>query len=558
MRKVCEVYLVSSASSDERGVELTFPVSQYEMMDAFEQIHTKSPGDVYWQVDEFYCFDYLAPHLDESMSIFEFNSLTEQLSKLDERQETALEGLLQMQVNKHMQENSGIITVPELMMLASNVDRCQVLADVNTDEALGKFYVENGFREDLDALQVHGNGSSINVLMDAGVTSADLVIAVTGSDELNLLCCLVAKNLGKCHTVARVRNPIYNKEINLMKESLGISMIINPEMATAAEIARLLRFPSAIKIDPFAKGKVELLKFRLKPEFRLDGKSIVEINMKGKHNILVAGVERGEQVFIPNGDFEFRAGDTVAIASERRNAIDFFRKIGIVKNRVSNAILAGGGKVSFYLAKILIQSGIRVTIIEINPSRCDVLSELLPEATIICGDATDQDLLSEEGLEQAQGFAALTGLDEENILLSLYANDVSNAKTVTKINRSSFNSVINEMNLGSIIYPRVITADYILKYVRSTVNSINSNVETLYKLAGGKAEALEFIIKENSAVAGIPLQDLNFRKNTLICCIYRNGKVILPGGQDMMLAGDSVLVVISGYRISDIKEILED
>ena len=387
---------------------------------------------------------------------------------------------------------------------------------------------------------------------------ADLVIAVTGSDELNLLCCLVAKNLGKCHTVARVRNPIYNKEINLMKESLGISMIINPEMATAAEIARLLRFPSAIKIDPFAKGKVELLKFRLKPEFRLDGKSIVEINMKGKHNILVAGVERGEQVFIPNGDFEFRAGDTVAIASERRNAIDFFRKIGIVKNRVGNAILAGGGKVSFYLAKILIQSGIRVTIIEINPSRCDVLSELLPEATIICGDATDQDLLSEEGLEQAQGFAALTGLDEENILLSLYANDVSNAKTVTKINRSSFNSVINEMNLGSIIYPRVITADYILKYVRSTVNSINSNVETLYKLAGGKAEALEFIIKENSAVAGIPLQDLNFRKNTLICCIYRNGKVILPGGQDMMLAGDSVLVVISGYRISDIKEILED
>lgn len=187
--------------------------------------------------------------------------------------------------------------------------------------------------------------------------------------------------------------------------------------------------------------------------------------------MLVCTVIRGSEVIIPNGDFEFRAGDTVAIASERRNAIDFFRKIGIVKNRVGNAILAGGGKVSFYLAKILIQSGIRVTIIEINPSRCDVLSELLPEATIICGDATDQDLLSEEGLEQAQGFAALTGLDEENILLSLYANDVSNAKTVTKINRSSFNSVINEMNLGSIIYPRVITADYILKYVRSTVNS---------------------------------------------------------------------------------------
>lgn len=335
-------------------------------------------------------------------------------------------------------------------------------------------------------------------------------------------------------------------------------MIINPELTAANEISRVFQFPSAIRVDSFAKGHVELLHFKVSENSPLIHLKLFNLHQTLHSNVLVCTVIRGSEVIIPNGDFEFRAGDTVAIASERRNAIDFFRKIGIVKNRVGNAILAGGGKVSFYLAKILIQSGIRVTIIEINPSRCDVLSELLPEATIICGDATDQDLLSEEGLEQAQGFAALTGLDEENILLSLYANDVSNAKTVTKINRSSFNSVINEMNLGSIIYPRVITADYILKYVRSTVNSINSNVETLYKLASGKAEALEFIIKENSAVAGIPLQDLNFRKNTLICCIYRNGKVILPGGQDMMLAGDSVLVVISGYRISDIKEILED
>ena len=260
----------------------------------------------------------------------------------------------------------------------------------------------------------------------------------------------------------------------------------------------------------------------------------------------------------PNGDFEFQENDVVAIASERRNAIDFFRKIGIVKNRVGNAILAGGGKVSYYLAKSLLASGIRVTIIEVDRERCDILSELLPHATVICGDATDQNLLLQEGLEHAQGFAALTGLDEENILLSLYANDVSNAKTVTKINRINFHSVINELNLGSIIYPRIITSDYILKYARSTYNSKDSNVETLYKLANGKAEALEFIIKADSAVAGIPLADLHFRKNTLICCIYRNGKVIIPSGQDIMMAGDSVLVVLSGYRISDIKEILED
>ena len=380
----------------------------------------------------------------------------------------------------------------------------------------------------LDVMGIVGNGINHKTLLEAGIATADLLIAVTGDDEKNLLCCVIAKKTGHCQTIARVRNPIYNSEIAFLKKEFGLAMIINPELTAANEISRVFQFPSAIRVDSFAKGHVELLHFKVSENSPLIHLKLFNLHQTLHSNVLVCTVIRGSEVIIPNGDFEFRAGDTVAIASERRNAIDFFRKIGIVKNRVSNAILAGGGKVSFYLAKILIQSGIRVTIIEINPSRCDVLSELLPEATIICGDATDQDLLSEEGLEQAQGFAALTGLDEENILLSLYANDVSNAKTVTKINRSSFNSVINEMNLGSIIYPRVITADYILKYVRSTVNSINSNVETLYKLAGGKAEALEFIIKENSAVAGIPLQDLNFRKNTLICCIYRNGKVILP------------------------------
>ena len=335
-------------------------------------------------------------------------------------------------------------------------------------------------------------------------------------------------------------------------------MIINPELAAANEIARIFQFPSAIRVDTFAKGHVELLHFKVTKGSPLIALKLFNLHQTLHSNVLVCTVIRRDKVIIPNGDFEFQENDVVAIASERRNAIDFFRKIGIVKNRVGNAILAGGGKVSYYLAKSLLASGIRVTIIEVDRERCDVLSELLPHATVICGDATDQNLLLQEGLEHAQGFAALTGLDEENILLSLYANDVSNAKTVTKINRINFHSVINELNLGSIIYPRIITSDYILKYVRSTYNSKDSNVETLYKLANGKAEALEFIIKADSTVAGIPLADLHFRKNTLICCIYRNGKVIIPNGQDIMMAGDSVLVVLSGYRISDIKEILED
>ena len=556
MRKVCEVYLVSSAS-DERGVELTFPVSQYEIMDAFEQIHTKSPGDVYWQVDEFHCFDYLAPHLDESMSIFEFNSLTEQLSKLDERQETALEGLLQMQVDKHVQENSGIITVPELMMLAANVNRCHVLADIHTDEDLGKFYVENGFREDLDALQIHGNGSSINVLMDAGVTSADLVIAVTGSDELNLLCCLVAKNLGKCHTVARVRNPIYNKEINLMKESLGISMIINPEMATAAEIARLLRFPSAIKIDPFAKGKVELLKFRLKPEFRLDGKSIVEINMKGKHNILVAGVERGEQVFIPNGDFVLQNGDLVSILASPKNASAFFKSIGLKTNQVRNCMIVGGGTIAIFLARMLLEMKMRVVIIEQSKERCELLADLLPDATVVNGDGTSKNLLFEENLENAEAFVALTNMDEENILLGMFAERMSHAKVVTKVNRVAFDDITDELELGSLIHPKYITTDRILQYTRATQNSIGSNVETLYHILDSKAEALEFVIRENSSVVGVELKDLRLKNNLLVGCINRGGKVLIPRGDDCLMVGDTVVVVTSQKCLRDIEDILE-
>lgn len=335
-------------------------------------------------------------------------------------------------------------------------------------------------------------------------------------------------------------------------------MVINPELAAAQEIARIFQFPSAIRVDSFAKGHVELLHFKITAASPLLHMRLASLHQTLHSAVLVCTVVRDKEVFIPNGDFEFLENDIVAIVAQRQSAIEFFRKIGIMKNRVGNALLAGGGKISYYLAKSLIASGIRVTIVEIDFARCEHLSELLPEATVICGDATDEELLIEEGLEQAQGFAALTGLDEENILLSLYANQISGAKTVTKINRISFNSVINELNLGSIIYPRIITSDYILKYVRSTNNSRNSNVETLYKLAGGKAEALEFLIKEDSAVANIPLQKLRFRRNTLIGCIYRNGRVILPTGQDMMKAGDSVLVVLSGYRVSDIKEILED
>lgn len=413
--------------------------------------------------------------------------------------------------------------------------------------------------DSLDAMGIVGNGVNHKTLMEAGITTADLLIAVTGDDEKNLLCCVIAKKTGHCQTIARVRNPLYNEEIDFLKKEFGLAMIINPEQATAYDIARIFQFPSAVRVDTFAKGQAELLHFKVRKDSPLIGVKLKNFQQTFRANVLICIVVRGDETIIPNGEFEFQENDIIAISGQRKHVMDFLRRLGANRNKTDNVILAGGGKISYYLAKALLHSGIKVTIIEVNRERCDFLTEAFPEATIICGDATDKDVLLEEGLLQADGFAALTGLDEENILLSLYANEVTDIRSVAKINRSTFTTVINQLNIGSIVYPRAITANYILTYVRSISNSImNSNVEKLYKLADGKAEVLEFIIKDDSIVSDIPLIDLNLKKNTLICCIYRNGRIITPTGQDKMMPGDSVLVAISGYRANDIKEILED
>ncbi len=434
----------------------------------------------------------------------------------------------------------------------SNEEHNIVVVDKNAEKV--QYITDN-----LDAMGIVGNGVSYQTLLEAGVANSDLVIAVTGSDEENLLCCLIAKKTGNCQTIARVRNPIYNSEIDFLKEEFGLAMIINPELTAAREIAKMFQFPSAIRVDTFARGHVEMLHCKLAKDSPLIGVKLANLHQKLKVSVLVCEVMRGDEVIIPNGNFVFEENDIIAIASNRRNAMTFFKNAGIMKNPVKNAILAGGGKISYYLAKNLIMSGIDVTIIEQNPSRADFLSEELPEATIILGDATDQSLLEQEEYKTADGFACLTGLDEENILLALHVNANSKAKTVTKVNRITFQNVIDKLDLGSIVYPRVTTADYIVKYVRSASAAQNdNNVETLYKLANGKAEALEFNITDSSRVTDIPLQQLKIRKNTLIGCIYRNGKVIFPGGQDMIKVGDTVMVVLSGYRLSDIEDILED
>lgn len=408
-----------------------------------------------------------------------------------------------------------------------------------------------------DVMTLTGNGASFNVQQEAGIKNADLLIAVTDSDELNLLCCVIAKKGGRCNTIARVRNSLYSKEIGFIKRQLGISMIINPELTTAMEISKILRFPSAIKIDTFAKGRAELMKFKLKPEFGLGGMSVQDISEKMKCNILICGVEREDGAYIPNGNFILQDNDSVSIMASPKDTAEFFRKIGVVTHRVKTALIIGGGKVGYYLAVQLLEMGIRVRIIEKDKARCELLCELLPKATIICGDGTDQELLMEEGLPYAQSVISVTGLDEENLLLSLFAMKHSSAKVIAKVNHIAFNDIIGGLDIGSVIYPKYLTANKIIKYVRGAQNSMGSNVETLYKILDNQAEALEFSIRQESAVTQTPLMDLNLKDRLLVCCINRNGQIIIPRGQDYILPGDTVIVVTTLKGLRDISDILK-
>ncbi|MGN0600374.1 MAG: Trk system potassium transporter TrkA [Oscillospiraceae bacterium] len=408
----------------------------------------------------------------------------------------------------------------------------------------------------MDILGVTGNGATHLAQQEAGISHADLLIAVTGSDELNLLCCLIAKKEGNCKTIARVRNPQYSSEAPYLKGELGLAMVINPEFQAAAEIARVLRFPSAIKIDTFAKGKVDLMKFRLPENCILTGCSVKEIATKLKCDVLVCTVERGDEAFIPNGDFVFEEKDIISIIASPTNANVFFRKIDYKINQVKDCIIVGGGEIAYYLCRILKKSGIAIKLIEKDPKRCEMLCTDLPEVTVICGDAADQQLLLEEGLENANSFAALTNLDEENIMLSLFARTKGCKKLVTKINRIDFFDVIKQLDLDSIIYPKTITSELIVSYVRAMKNTIGSNVQTVYSIIKGKAEAAEFLIRDNSPVLGKPLMELKFKPNVLVAVILRGNRVIIPRGSDIIEKDDSVIVV-SDIRPHDISDILD-
>ncbi|MBQ4165467.1 MAG: Trk system potassium transporter TrkA, partial [Oscillospiraceae bacterium] len=410
-----------------------------------------------------------------------------------------------------------------------------------------------------DVMGVIGNGATHAILMEADIKHCDLLIAVTGSDELNLLCCLIAKKAGNCQTIARVRSPEYSIEAPYLKDELGLAMVINPEFTAASEIARVLRFPSAMKIDTFAKGRVEMMKFRLPENSPIVGCAVKELAGKFRCDVLICTVEREDEAFIANGDFVFEEKDVISLIATPKNANDFFRKINYKMNSVKDVMIIGGGEISHYLCQILKRSGggISIKIIEKDLKRCEELSAELEDVRIIHGDAAEQALLMEEGLENAGGFIALTNLDEENIFLSLFAKRVTDGKLVTKINRIDFDDVIKHLDLDTIIYPKNITSETIARYVRAMKNTIGSNVETLYSIVKGKIEAAEFSIKDGSPIVGTPLSKLHLKPNVLIAAILRGRTVITPHGNDEIQAGDSVVIVSGHTEMQDITDILK-
>ncbi len=410
----------------------------------------------------------------------------------------------------------------------------------------------------LDVLGIVGNGASYSIMKDAGIDKADLMIAVTDSDELNLLCCLIAKKAGNCHTIARVRNPIYKKEINFIKEELGLSMVINPEEAAATEAGRLLKLPSATKIETFARGRAELVRLVIDENSRLKDLALKDIPSDLKKHVVIAVVTRGNDVFIPDGSFILRAGDEITIIGSSKNTVNFFKKLGLPSAKVHSTIIIGGGETGYYLAMQLIALGIKVTIFDKDPVRCKELTELLPQALVINGDGTDKDMLLEEGVMSTESFVSLTNLDEENIMLSMYVKSINpKAKLITKVHRVNYGEIIGSLGIGSIIYPKNITADRIVQFVRGMSVSKENNIETLYKLNDDRVEALEFIVKYGSPIIGVPLAKLKLKKGILIACINHYGEIISPTGESVIRDRDSVIVVTTQTGLNDINDVLE-
>lgn len=409
-----------------------------------------------------------------------------------------------------------------------------------------------------DVIGVTGNCADCETLMEASVEAADLFIAVTGSDELNMLGCFIAKKMGAKHTVARIRNPEYNDEsLGFMLKQLDLSMAINPEKLAAEELFDILKLPSAVKVEHFSRRFFEMIEIRLKEDSALDNMKISEIREKYDYKFLVCAVQRGDEAYIPDGNFVVKSGDRIGLLATSSEMLKLLKTWGLLTKKAKSVMILGGSTTAYYLAKRLTSIGISVKIIEQNIDRCNHLCEDLPKAVIICGDGAQQELLLEEGLRNADAFVTLTGMDEENILISFFASSQNVPKVISKVNRPELSRMAENMGLDCTVSPREIISDVIVRYARALENSKGSNVETLYKLMDGNVEACEFNVKADSEFLGIKLKDLNIKKNIIIAGIIRGRNPIIPSGEDMILKGDKVIALSSEHRLQDLSDIID-
>ena len=434
----------------------------------------------------------------------------------------------------------------------SNEDHDIIVVDQNAtkvEEVVNQF----------DVIGVVGNGGSYDILMEAGAEDANLIICVTASDELNILAGLVAKKMGTRHTIARVRNPDYSSQRDFMRNQLGFSMIVNPELEAASEIRRVLSFPSAVKVDTFSRGKVELAEFFVEDHSRLNGVELNQLHKITKTNILVCAVSHNEDVIIPDGNYAIKPGDHLYITGTHRDLSKFCLYIGVIKSRIKNVIIIGGGKIAYYLSKQLSTQGIKVKIIEKDKNRCQVLAEKLPYVTIIHGDGSDDELLNEEGIENTDAVLALTGLDEENIVLSLSAKSLYHKKTIAKVTRMNYTGLSDILKVDSIVAPKKIVASQIIRYVRAKMNKDHdSAVKTLYKIVDGEVEAVEFKVTEHFKFLHKTINEMKIKEHVLVAAIIRKNEVIVPKGNTAMELNDYVIIVSRGEIMKSLNDMLRD
>ena len=410
----------------------------------------------------------------------------------------------------------------------------------------------------LDVMVVRGNGVTADVLRQAGAQQADIVVAATNMDEVNMVCCLSAKSLGARYTIARIRNPEYLSNLSSFKRDMGISMVINPERATAREIARLLRFPSAANIERFCRGRVELMSFRVQKDDFIAGKSLYSLSGQlQKLSMLFCAAERDGEVIIPNGSFVPQENDKLYIIGEATGVDQFFRLLGRYSHKAKHVMLIGGGRISIYLAELLDKMHMQVKIVERSEERCRALSERLPKAMILCGDGTDQEVLDSENLTASDAFVALTDRDEDNLIISLYAMQQGLGKVIAKSNRQNYAGIAHAVGLDSVISPKLITAAHILHVVRGMQNSQGSVMHALYRIADEQAEATEFSVNASTHNLGVPLKELKLKQGILIAVIVREDEVIIPDGSACIREGDSVIIVSSKHTILDMNDIFD-